>query len=132
MRSLQARRSLTLILISHDLSVVRYMANRVGIMYLGKLVEIGGAAEVYERPAHPYTAGLLEAVPTPDPSIERHNRVPAIKGEAALGRGSALRLPFPDAVPPSPEPVAEQEPLMRAFHVSSHQAACHFPAPAAA
>jgi peptide/nickel transport system ATP-binding protein len=127
MRGLQARRSLTLILISHDLSVVRYMADRVGIMYLGKLVEIGGAPEVYERPAHPYTAGLLEAVPTPDPSIERHNRVPAVKGELPSAADPPSGCRFRTRCPRAQSLCAEQEPLMRAFHVSSHQAACHFP-----
>src|SRR5262249_7445418 len=60
MRNLQASHELTYIVISHDLAVVRYLADTIGVMYLGKLVEIGAASEVYEHPAHPYTRGLID------------------------------------------------------------------------
>ena len=63
MKRLQATHGLTYIVISHDLSVVKYLADRIGVMYLGRLVEIGRGNDIYERPAHPYTAGLLEAIP---------------------------------------------------------------------
>ena len=53
--------------ISHDLAVVKYMADRIGVMYLGKLVEIGSGRDIYERAAHPYTAGLIATIPVPDP-----------------------------------------------------------------
>ena len=66
MKDLQRRHGLTYVMISHDLAVVRYMADTIGVMYLGKLVEIGPAAEVYDRPAHPYTQGLLDTVPAAD------------------------------------------------------------------
>src|SRR5580692_5103837 len=71
MKGLQADHALTYLVISHDLSVVRYMADRIGVMYLGRLVEIGSVADVYERTAHPYTAGLLASIPVPSP---RHTR----------------------------------------------------------
>ncbi|HEY2042800.1 MAG TPA: ABC transporter ATP-binding protein, partial [Jatrophihabitans sp.] len=67
MKSLQADLGLTYVVISHDLSVVKYLADRVGVMYLGKLVEVGPAAQIYRRPAHPYTDLLLKAIPEPDP-----------------------------------------------------------------
>jgi len=127
MRRLQARWGLTYVLISHDLSVVRYMADRVGIMYLGKLVEIGSAQEIYERPAHPYTAGLLEAIPTPDPSIERLKRTPAVKGELPSASDPPSGCRFRTRCPKAQSLCAEQEPVMRAFNISTHQAACHFP-----
>src|SRR5580692_678497 len=63
MKDLQRRHGLTYVMISHDLAVIRYMADSIGVMYLGKLVELGASADVYTRPAHPYTQGLLDAVP---------------------------------------------------------------------
>ena len=128
MRRLQDDRALAYVIISHDLSVVRYLADRVGVMYLGKLVETGPADEVYSHPAHPYTAGLLEAIPDPDPVKER-----------AKGKRAALRGELPSAAdPPSgcrfrtrclraAEICATDEPVLRAFNLVSHQAACHFP-----
>ena len=63
MKRIQAEHGLTYMVISHDLSVVRYLADRIGVLYLGKLVEIGPGDDVYSRPAHPYTAGLLASIP---------------------------------------------------------------------
>ena len=79
MKRLQGERELTYLVISHDLSVLRYLTDRIGIMYLGKLVEPGPSHEVYERPAHPYTAALLEAIPIPYPSESPATRL--AKGE---------------------------------------------------
>jgi peptide/nickel transport system ATP-binding protein len=79
MRELRRERGLTYLFISHDLAVVRYLADTVGVMCLGKLVESGPAEEVYARPLHPYTRGLLDTVNVPDPS-------------AAAGPGSPLTV----------------------------------------
>ncbi len=68
MKRLQADHGLTYIVISHDLAVVKYMADRIGVMYLGKLVEMGSADDIYQRAAHPYTAGLIATIPVPDPA----------------------------------------------------------------
>ena len=68
MKRLQASHGLTYVVISHDLAVVKYMAERIGVMYLGKLVEIGSGQDIYERAAHPYTAGLIATIPVPKPS----------------------------------------------------------------
>ena len=81
MRNLQDAHELTYIVISHDLAVVRYLADTIGVMYLGKLVEIGPAADVYERTAHPYTRGLIDAVPVPDPVLEKAAGGRAVRGE---------------------------------------------------
>jgi peptide/nickel transport system ATP-binding protein len=126
MKGLQADLGLTYIVISHDLSVVRYLADRIGVMYLGKLVEIGPAAEIYARPAHPYTASLLEAVPVPDPRQERAKRQTVIKGElpSALDPPSGCR--FRTRCPRAAEICAAQEPPPRPFG-DGHLAACHFP-----
>jgi oligopeptide/dipeptide ABC transporter ATP-binding protein len=126
MKGLQADLGLTYIVISHDLSVVRYLADRIGVMYLGKLVETGPAAEIYARPAHPYTASLLEAVPVPDPQQERTKKPAVIRGElpSALHPPSGCR--FRTRCPRAADRCAEEEPLPRPFG-DGHLAACHFP-----
>ena len=67
------------LLISHDLSVIRHVCNRVAVMYLGRLVEVAPAADLFAHPKHPYTQALIDAVPIPDPAM-RHERTP-LKGE---------------------------------------------------
>lgn len=74
-RELQRRHGFALLLIAHDLSVVRWLCDRVGVLCRGRLVEIGPAGELFERPAHPYTRALLSAVPAPDPRRERGRRL---------------------------------------------------------
>lgn len=127
MKRLQRERDLTYIVISHDLSVVRYLADRIGVMYLGQLVEIGDANEVYARPAHPYTAGLLEAIPQPDPEIERSKRRLPIEGELPSAADPPSGCRFRTRCPRAQSLCAEQQPELRAFNVTAHRAACHFP-----
>jgi peptide/nickel transport system ATP-binding protein len=126
MRSLQATHELTYIVISHDLAVVRYLADTIGVMYLGKLVEIGPASEVYERPAHPYTRGLIDAVPIPDPVLERQRQTVPVRGElpSAVDPPSGCR--FRTRCPLAQDVCAEVEPPLRSFG-DNHRAACHFP-----
>ncbi|HVS68897.1 MAG TPA: ABC transporter ATP-binding protein [Mycobacteriales bacterium] len=127
MRQLQEAHDLTYVMISHDLSVVRYLADRVAVMYLGKLVEIGQTAEIYQRPAHPYTAGLLEAVPVPDPEAAASRERVAIGGElpSAVEPPSGCR--FRTRCPRAQELCAKVEPRMSTFAGDGHLAACHFP-----
>ncbi len=80
LRALQRDLGLTIVLIAHDLSVVRHMCDRVAVMYLGRIVELATADELYARPQHPYTAALLSAVPIPDPSARGRERV-ALAGD---------------------------------------------------
>ncbi len=126
MNRLQAKYGLTYVIISHDLSVVKYMADRIGVMYLGKLVEIGSGADIYARPAHPYTSGLVSAIPIPDPEVERSKRPNAPKGEipSAINPPSGCR--FRTRCPRAQTLCAEVEPPLRAFGLQ-HEAACHFP-----
>ena len=130
MKRLQAAHGLTYIVISHDLAVVKYMADRIGVMYLGKLVEMGSGDDIYQRAAHPYTAGLIAAILAPEPGAAR-----AARG-AGTAAGISGELPSP-VNPPSgcrfrtrcsfaQDLCAEEEPRLRSFG-PGHVAACHFP-----
>jgi peptide/nickel transport system ATP-binding protein len=124
-RSLQERHDLTLIVISHDLAVLEYLADTIGVMYLGKLVELGPALDVYANAAHPYTRGLIDTIPVPDPAMAKRHEA-AVKGElpSSLAPPSGCRFrtrcPFAQAI------CAEEEPPLRLFG-NGHLAACHFP-----
>ncbi len=126
MKDLQRRHGLTYVLISHDLAVVRYMADTIGVMYLGKLVELGPSADVYSHPAHPYTQGLLDAVPTAEYASSREERKLVVRGElpSAVSPPSGCR--FRTRCPRAQVLCAEVEPLLVDFG-TAHTAACHFP-----
>src|SRR5438477_11104054 len=80
LEEMKARYGLTLIFIAHDLAVVKNVSDRVVVMYLGKICEVGKPDDIYAQPAHPYTAGLLAAIPIPDPSVKPDER-PQVVGE---------------------------------------------------
>jgi peptide/nickel transport system ATP-binding protein len=125
MKDLQRRHGLTYVMISHDLAVVRYMADTIGVMYLGKLVELGPAAEVYAQPAHPYTQGLLDAVPAAVPTVKGERKL-TVRGElpSAVNPPSGCR--FRTRCPRAQGLCAEAEPMLVNFG-PGHVAACHFP-----
>lgn len=127
MKRLQRQHDLTYIIISHDLSVVRYLSDRVGVMYLGKLVEVGPVDEIYDRPAHPYTMGLLKAIPAPDPDREREKAEAAVRGELPSAAHPPSGCRFRTRCPQAQEICAREEPRLRSFNVTAHHAACHFP-----
>jgi peptide/nickel transport system ATP-binding protein len=126
MRSLQRQYGLTYVVISHDLSLLKYLADRVGVMYLGTLVELGGSHEVYSAPRHPYTAGLIESIPVPDPAHERSKTAPVLGGElpSALQPPSGCR--FRTRCPLATERCAEEAPVLAAAD-GLHAVACHHP-----
>ena len=124
---LQDELGLTYIFIAHDLGVVRHVSDRIAVMYLGKIVEISPAEELYQRPVHPYTEALLSAVPIPDPVITAQREQIVLEGD----------VPSP-IVPPSgcrfhprcryaTEICAETEPPLLPYGSEVHQAACHHP-----
>jgi peptide/nickel transport system ATP-binding protein len=126
MNRLQETHDLTYIVISHDLGVIRYVSDRIGVMYLGKLVEMGPATAVYNRPAHPYTQGLLSAVPVPDPRIERAKLKLVPRGELPSPINPPSGCRFRTRCPRAKDICAEVEPPLRQFE-TGQVAACHFP-----
>ena len=127
LRDLQSAHGLTLIVISHDLAVIRYLADSIAVMYLGKLVEHGPAQQVYARPLHPYTSGLIAAVPVPDPRIERTRRTAGVTGELASAMNPPSGCRFRTRCPRASDVCAEQEPPLRVLAPGGHQVACHHP-----
>jgi peptide/nickel transport system ATP-binding protein len=127
MKELQRDLGLTYMFISHDLGVVRYLSEKIGVMYLGKLVEIGPAEEVYQRPAHPYTRGLLDSAPVADPAAEKAKVSDGVTGElpSAIHPPSGCR--FRTRCPRAQAICADVEPPMTPFAGEGHLAACHFP-----
>jgi oligopeptide/dipeptide ABC transporter ATP-binding protein len=126
MRSLQAAFSLTYVVISHDLSLLRYLSDRIGVMYLGKLVELGPSAEVYAAPRHPYTAGLIASVPIPDPGLRDQKQKAGLAGEIASAIDPPSGCRFRTRCPLATELCAREEPAL-VLRDGRHAVACHYP-----
>jgi peptide/nickel transport system ATP-binding protein len=126
MKRLQAEHGMASVVISHDLAVVKYLADRIGVMYLGKLVELGSAEDIYRRPAHPYTTALIRTIPVPDPVLEKAKTDVGIRGELPSAMNPPSGCRFRTRCPKAAEICAAQEPPLTAFS-ASHTAACHFP-----
>ncbi|MDT7559756.1 MAG: peptide/nickel transport system ATP-binding protein ddpF [Pseudonocardiales bacterium] len=127
MRDLQVEHDLTYVFISHDLSVVRYIASTIGVMYLGKLVEVGPAEQVYTSPVHPYTRGLIDSIPLPDPTREHQKAHEGVRGELPSAMDPPSGCRFRTRCPLATDRCAAEEPLMVKFDEQGHQAACHHP-----
>lgn len=123
---LQDRHGLTYVFVTHDLAVARYITDTIGVMYLGKLVEVGPVEAIFSGTVHPYTQALLDAVPEPDPQRERAKEARHLLGElpSAVSPPSGCR--FRTRCPRAQERCAQEEPPLRAFG-ERHMAACHFP-----
>ncbi|MST33043.1 dipeptide ABC transporter ATP-binding protein [Acidimicrobiaceae bacterium USS-CC1] len=126
MRRLQASHGQSYVVISHDLAVVKYLSDRIGVMYLGKLVEEGSGDDIYHRPAHPYTAALIDTIPVPDPSVERSKTEVGIRGELPSPVNPPSGCRFRTRCPRAQQRCADEEPALRGFG-TGHVAACHFP-----
>lgn len=126
LRRLQSQFNLTYLFISHDLSVVRHMADRIAVMYLGKIVELSDRDELYVAPKHPYTQALLSAVPIPDPQIEKKRRRVILAGDLP----SPINIPkgcrFHTRCPMAQQICREVEPEFEKKEGREHYAACHF------
>jgi oligopeptide/dipeptide ABC transporter ATP-binding protein len=130
LEQLQKEFNLTYLLIAHDLAVVRHAANRVAVMYLGKIVETGDRSELYERPVHPYTQALLSAVPIPDPTKEQTRSRILLEGEPPSPRNPPAACRFNPRCWKAQDICRELEPLLDKPDTTAegHEAACHFPA----
>jgi len=126
MKRLQSEHNMASVVISHDLAVVKYLADRIGVMYLGKIVELGTGDDIYRRAAHPYTQALIKTIPVPDPVVEKAKTDVGIRGELPSPIDPPTGCRFRTRCPLAQEICATVEPPLRRFG-PSHQAACHFP-----
>ena len=91
-KHLQAEHGFSILFIAHDLSVVRYLCDRVGVMYAGKLVEVAPTEELFANPLHPYTKALLSAIPIPDPRLERARKAESFMPEEVWREGTLVEV----------------------------------------
>ena len=126
LQRLQQQLHLTYLFVSHDLSVIRHMTDRIAVMYLGKIVELANRDELYATPKHPYTKSLLSAVPIPDPIIEKKRQRIILSGDVP----SPIHVPsgcrFHTRCPMAQQICREVEPPFELKDGREHYAACHF------
>ncbi|MFP6620239.1 MAG: oligopeptide/dipeptide ABC transporter ATP-binding protein [Pirellulaceae bacterium] len=118
---LQQELGLSYVFIAHDLAVMRHIAHRVGVMYLGRIVELADVDQLYENPQHPYTQALLSAAPAPDPQVQRGRQRVLLEGEVPSPDREYPGCPFVDRCPLAEELCRQQVPKLAG---SSHQVSC--------
>jgi oligopeptide transport system ATP-binding protein len=123
LEKLQRDRNLTYLFISHDLRAVRHASHRVAVMYLGKVVELAGASEIYHRPLMPYTKALISAVPVPDPVVEAQRRRIVLEGDVPSPINSPKGCRFHTRCPHAVSACSQVEPLLEEIQ-PDHYAAC--------
>lgn len=123
LEDLQEEYGLTYLFIAHDLSMVRHISDRIGVMYLGKLVEVAPSDELYNHPAHPYTQALLSAIPVPDPK-QAGSAISMLQGDLPSPLADMQGCKFASRCPFATERCRQEEPKWREIS-SGHYAACH-------
>jgi oligopeptide transport system ATP-binding protein len=126
LEDLQDEFELTYVFVAHDLGVVRHVSDRIAVMYLGKIVEIGPAEDVYSNPIHPYTVSLLSAVPIPDPRLNQAREQVVLEGDVPSPANPPEACRFHTRCPRATEICAEVEPQLVDYG-RGHWAACHHP-----
>lgn len=131
LENLQNELGLAYIFIAHDLSVVRHISDRVGVMYLGKLVELGDEDQIYSHPTHPYTQALLSAVPVPDPTLREAREQLVLTGDVPSPANPPSGCRFHTRCWKAQEICSTTEPLLEQHldGISGHVSACHFAEP---
>ncbi|HPB72972.1 MAG TPA: ATP-binding cassette domain-containing protein, partial [Phycicoccus sp.] len=131
LEKLQNELGLAYVFIAHDLSVVRHISDRVGVMYLGKLVELGEEDQVYEHPTHPYTQALLSAVPVPDPTLRGKRDQIVLVGDVPSPANPPSGCRFHTRCWRAQDVCKAEEPILqdRPDGVTQHRSACHFAEP---
>lgn len=126
LQRLQNQFNLTYLFVSHDLSVVRHVADRIAVMYLGRIVELADRDELYAAPKHPYTQALLSAIPIPDPIIEKRRRRIILSGDLPSPVNIPSGCRFHTRCPMAQQICREVEPAFERKDGREHYAACHF------
>ncbi len=124
LKKLQKQMNLTYLFIAHDLSMVKYISDRVAVMYLGQLMELASCDELYRNPLHPYTQALLSAIPIPDPEVEKKRSRIVLKGEVPNPLNPPTGCPFSSRCPLATDLCKSQAPKWREVK-KDHFAACH-------
>ena len=128
LEELQAEYGFAAVFIAHDLSVVRHISDRVAVMYLGKIVEIGDSDDIYERPTHPDTQAQRSAVPSPDPTVERGTRI-RLEGDVPSPANPPSGCSFRTRCWRADERCAAEEPALTDRFGHGHPSACHYAEP---
>jgi oligopeptide/dipeptide ABC transporter ATP-binding protein len=126
LQRLQQQFNLTYLFVSHDLSVVRHVADRIAVMYLGRIVELADRDELYAAPKHPYTKALLSAVPIPDPQVEKRRKRIILAGDLPSPINIPTGCRFHTRCPMAQDICRQVEPAYEAKEGREHYAACHF------
>lgn len=122
MKDLQVKRNISYLFISHDLSVIRYISDVIGVMYLGNLVEMASKEEIFDNPMHPYTKSLLSAIPLPDPDAKMNRTI--LEGDLPSPANPPIGCKFNTRCPECMEICKKEEPKLRIIG-NNHKIACH-------
>ena len=122
MRSMQQKKNLTYLFISHDLSVVRHISDRIAVMYLGSVVEVAEKAQLYSNPMHPYTKALLSAIPLPDVKKKRQRII--LEGDVPSAYNPPSGCKFHTRCPYATDRCRQEAPVLQEVE-KGHKAACH-------